>query len=350
LIRDEIEGAKIAEEIEEHKQFLNRLSSLLPALSDLFNPTLPDNLEGFCSCIDDCCSDYRTGRSRLRQDRQLREALEATDSASEHLARALEALDAVTRYIEGDYQELHNSHFAHEEGNILISVARIEEKNNPFSTIQDLTQQMRVCQATLGIARVRASESPEELFMITKRGKNVIVEYAHMMSLMWNGPAITTTPGSDFALLCSLLFECATGETAEGLAGAINLYARSPRRKQKEEEETEFQEDELGEDNFEAVRAQMQRAMKKMEECRKLIESGLLDDFTQRLLLKYSERNLKIIRAASEIYGPFQIRMSHLNDDQLANFTQIDIRALARLDIELGNIRRSIKRNSGNPN
>src|ERR1035437_935308 len=66
LIRDEIEGAKIAEEIEEHKQFLNRLSSLLPALSDLFNPTLPDNLEGFCSCIDDCCSDYRTGRSRLR--------------------------------------------------------------------------------------------------------------------------------------------------------------------------------------------------------------------------------------------------------------------------------------------
>jgi hypothetical protein len=348
LIRDEMEDEKVAWEIEEHKRFLDRLSSLLPALSDLFNPAHPDNLEGFCSCIDDCCSDYRTSRNRLRKDRQLREALEALALASERLASALKALEVVKGYIESDYEDFHDLHFGPDEEASFISVDRINEKHNPYSTIEMLIRQMGVCRAVLKITQARASEAPEKLFIVVNRGKNVIVDYAHTMSLMWNGPAITTTPGSDFALLCSLLFECATGETDEGLAGAINLYARSPRRKQSEEDETEFLETESNEDNFESVRWQMRTAMQEMEECKKLIGSGLLDIFARTQLLLKSKRNLRRIRAASEMHGPLQTRMSQLSDDQLAKIKPIDIdnRAAASLDIELGNLRRSIKRDS----
>jgi hypothetical protein len=351
LIRDELGDEKVAWEIEENKRFLNRLSSLLPALSDLFNPAQPDNLEGFCSSIDDCCSDYRTSRHRLRKDRQLRETREAAALASERLASALKALGVVERYIEFDYEDFHDLYFRSDEDASFISVGRINEneKHNPYSTFQMLIRQMRVCQAVLKITQARASEDPEKLFIAGNSGKNVIVEYAHMMSLMWNGPAITTTPGSDFALLCSLLFECATGKTDEGLAGAINLYARSPRRKQKEDDEAEFLETELNEDNFESVRRPMRTATQEMEECKKLIGSDLLDDFARALLLSKSKRNPKNIRAASEIYGPFQTRMTQLSDDQLAKIKPITIdnRAAASLDIELGNLRRSIKRSSG---
>ena len=86
LIRDDTSGGEIVWEIEENKKFLDRLSSLLPALSNLFAPANPDNLEGFCLSIDDCCGDYRTSKNHLRKDRQLREALEATDSASSILS------------------------------------------------------------------------------------------------------------------------------------------------------------------------------------------------------------------------------------------------------------------------
>src|SRR4051812_43199004 len=46
LIRDDTSNEEVASEIEDNKKFLDRLSSLLPALSDLFSPENPDNLQG----------------------------------------------------------------------------------------------------------------------------------------------------------------------------------------------------------------------------------------------------------------------------------------------------------------
>jgi hypothetical protein len=93
----------------------------------------------------------------------------------------------------------------------------------------------------------------------------------------------------------------------------------------------------------------MQTAMQQMEEGKKIIESAPLDGFARTLLIAKAKRNLRNIRAASKIYGPFQTRMSQLSDDQLARIIPIpvDHQAVTALDIELGNLRRSIKRSSG---
>src|SRR4051812_44096355 len=62
-----------------------------------------------------------------------------------------------------------------------------------------------------------------------------------------DGPKLVTTPGSDFSTLCSLLFEAVSGNADEGLAGAINRYARSEDRKRWDREGEEEQDPE---DNF----------------------------------------------------------------------------------------------------
>jgi hypothetical protein len=170
LILDEIDDEEVAYEIEEQKRFLDRLSSLLPALADLFTPADPNNIEGFCSCIDDCCSDYRTSKNLPRRDRQVREALEARALASTSLASALEAIEAIEDDIEPDYRDFHDLHFGAGEQISLIPRAGIEKELNPYSSIHMLIRQMRVCQAVLEIT---ASETPEKLF--SNSGKKAIV-------------------------------------------------------------------------------------------------------------------------------------------------------------------------------
>jgi hypothetical protein len=344
LIRDEIEDERVAAEIEENRRLLDRLSSLLPALSDIFAPADSDNLIGFLGCIDDCCDDYLGSRERPRKDRQLREAHEAMNLASQRLASAVKALETAKRFVETEYAEFHDLYFHPEEEISIASFAQTERnKRDRYPSIEDLTREMRVCQGVFDIVQARAIGDPEKLFIFGNDGKNHIVAYAHMMSLMWNGPAITTTPGSDFALLCSLLFECATGQADESLAGAINRYARSPRRFKKEEEEKEFTWQETSEDNFADIRSQIRFSLQEIEECKAILETGTLDGFARTLLLLRSRHNLRYIEAASQIYGPRQVWMSHLSEDQLAHIAPIavDVRAVTKLDIELGNLRRS---------
>jgi hypothetical protein len=345
LIRDEIEEEKITNEIRENQEFLHRLSSLLPSLSDLFNPENPENLEGFTSCVDDCCGDYRASRDRSRKDRLIREAHEVLSSAAQYLTNAGEAIEAAKRYIESDYATLHEAYFGSHEDTTPEALARAKRMHGRSPSVQLLTEEMRVCRAVLDIAQAKASIDPETLFISGNDGKNLIVRYAHTMSLMWNGPRITTTPGSDFAFLCSILFECATGTADESLAGAINRYARSSARHKHEAEEEEFRRDEASEDNFADEKQQIRLAVLEIEDCKALIDSEALDGFARAILLLNARKNLRHIEALSKVLGPRQIRMSHLSQDQIAEIEPLLTapRAIAALDIELGNLRRANK-------
>jgi hypothetical protein len=83
------------------------------------------------------------------------------------------------------------------------------------------------------------------------------------MCRMWDGPKLVTTPGSDFAALCSLLFEAVSGRSDEGLAGAINRYARSEDRKQWDREGED--EDERDNDNFLSEKNTMRSSEQEVE-------------------------------------------------------------------------------------
>jgi hypothetical protein len=103
------------------------------------------------------------------------------------------------------------------------------------------------------------------------------------MCTMWDGPKLVTTPGSQFAALCSLLFEGVGGEADESLSGAINRYARSDARKKWDEEGELQQEDE--DDNFLAEKNAMRTSMREIAPCKALQSTPELSTMAKILLL-----------------------------------------------------------------
>ena len=89
-----------------------------------------------------------------------------------------------------------------------------------------------MCAGVLDIMHEIADIKPKRLFVYGNDQRTNVVEWAYHICTMWDGPKLVTTPGSDFAALCSLLFEAVSGNPEESLAGAINRYARSEDRKQ----------------------------------------------------------------------------------------------------------------------
>lgn len=342
LILDEIDEELVVEEIVSAKALLARMSLLLPAISDLFDPPAA-HIHGFLHHVIDCCDDCRAMRGRARKDRQLRDVLDKCNAASQKLEEAMEALSAASGFIEADYSKFHDLYFPFDEVKPVPPAGR-----QRFSSIDVLLDQMRVCKSTLSIVEAKGKTDTDSLYISGNNTKGLIVAYAHQMSLMWNGPPIITTPGSDFAVLCGLLFECASGVGDDSLAGAINRYARSAKRLKFEKDEREFCEDEANESNFADEQGKMRFAFKEIENCKALIETAGLDDFTRKLLSLHLAHSVRVFTDASEVYGPRQSRISHLTDSQIAALGNSIDPERARANLretrhQLGNLRRELR-------
>jgi hypothetical protein len=190
--------------------------------------------------------------------------------------------------------------------------------------------------------------------------RTTVVEWAYHMCTMWDGPKLVTTPGSDFAALCSLLFEAVSGRSDEGLAGAINRYARSEERKQWDREGEG--EDERDNDNFLSEKNTMRSSEEEVELCKVLLQEPSLSDMAKVLLhtrMKHEQHSYEVARTT---YGPRQVYPSQLNEEQWNNMLMEAVSRLkpeqvekldeeiasgkssAALDIELGQQRRSDRR------
>jgi hypothetical protein len=87
------------------------------------------------------------------------------------------------------------------------------------------------------------------------------------MSADWSGSELVTTPGSQFATLCSLLFEAVSGNADESFSGAINRYARSDDRRLWDIEGEEIEDED---DNFLIEKQNMKACTRQIEICRAL--------------------------------------------------------------------------------
>lgn len=144
---------------------------------------------------------------------------------------------------------------------------------------------------------------------------------------MWDGPKLVTTPGSDFAALCSLLFEAVSGNTDEGLAGAINRYARSDDRKQWDREG----EDDDPDDNFMSEKSRMAYSSREIELCKRIRQNANLSEIAVVLLnerIKHEEMQYEETRTR---YGPRQVYIDHMNQEQWDNLL---LEAVSRLKPE----------------
>lgn len=346
LVREELPDDIAREEINENKKLYRRIGLLLPAISDLFSPPNPDNLFGFTSAVLDCCDEYRASLRSARKDRKERETLKVLADASAILKDAIDLVGTVERFVSLSYEDFHELFFSPDRA-ALPHFERLKQRSNSDvrQTIDVLLHEMDLCRATLEIVLVSARREPDQLLLSGSDGKTTIVHNAYDMSLMWNGPRISTTPGSNFSALCSLLFECASGNVDESLAGAINRYARSQQRLKLEEAEREYRQEEALSDNFDEQRNTIRRSRETITECKSLLDLPDLDQLARTLLSLRLKRAESEAETATLTYGPRQYYVNEFTPAQLADLgaDKLNLSMLAKMDIALGDLRRSAK-------
>jgi hypothetical protein len=218
LVRADITEEEASPHLERNRAFFGRLPNLLPQLVRFFSAEVrTTNLPGLISTIDRCHIDFYHTSASSRKDRQLREAKEKLAKASK-LARGLaNALEETEEHCQYEFQRYYAIYYPARHVNRYL---------------KDLIDELRMCSGVTEIANAVGDINPTKLMLFGNDARNTLVETAYHMCTMWNGPKLVTTPGSEFSVLCSLLFEAVSGRSDEGLAGAINRYARSDAREQ----------------------------------------------------------------------------------------------------------------------
>jgi len=314
LLRADISEAEAAGHLARNKAFFSRLAGLLPSLVGFFER--PQNLAGILHCIDECHNDFHAATASPRRDRQARETKEIINAACEAVARAAAALEGTKRLIEGEYDRYHNVYYPNHEGP---------------SFLKKLIEELRMCSGVLEITGAKVDLSPKRdpftlLYLSGNDQRTLVVESAYHMSTNWNGPKLVTTPGSQFATLCSLLFEAVSGKTDESLAGAINRYARSDDRRLWDIEGEEMEEEN---DNFLIEKQRMKGCTREIELCRALQNATGLSTMAQTLLQMRIDWEQQNYKEANETYGPRQVYIENYNSEQ---FYKLIAPVIERLD------------------
>lgn len=303
LARADITEEEAAKEIQKNKAFCARLAGLLPSILRLFDSR--HNLAGIFLMIDDCHNDFHVTAVSRRKDRQTREIKEGLADAIKFSLKAAEAIENAKRLVGTEYQSFCEVYF-------------LDGKQQP-RYLDDLVEQLRMYSGVAEIIDSLIDLNPpgpfRTLYLSGNDARTTVVEYAYHMCTMWNGPRLVTTPGSQFADLCSLLFEAISGQADEGLSGAINRYARSDERKQWDREgEEEVSED----DNFLSLKGKMRFAQENLRLYTATARRPTLSEMAKTLLALRLRDEANQYEEAQNTYGPNQVYLSQMNSEQIA--------------------------------
>jgi hypothetical protein len=299
LVRADMTEEEAASYLENNRAFYRRLVNLLPSIVRFFGKEVRlRNPRGIVMSIDDCHNDFVATGNASRRDRQLREAKEKLTRAARLARDSASALEEAEQHFKYEFDRYRNVYYRPTPG--------------PNRFLGDLIEEMRMCAGVLEIMHEIADIKPKRLFVFGNDQRTNVVEGAYHMCSMWDGPKLVTTPGSDFATLCSLLFEAVSGNSDEGLAGAINRYARSDDRKQWDLEG----ENDDPDDNFQMEKNQMVSSSHEIELCKRILQKSDFSGMALLLLnkrIKYEEQRHEEARTK---YGPQQVYISQMNQEQ----------------------------------
>lgn len=303
LARADITEDEAAKETEKNKAFCARLAGLLPSILRLFDSR--NNLAGIFRMIDDCHNDFHVTVVSRRKDRQTREIKEGLADAIKSSLKAAEAIENATRFLSIEYQRFCEVYF-------------LDGKQQP-RYLDDLVEQLRMYSGVAEIVDSLIDLNPRgpfrTLYLSGNDARTTVVEYAYHMCTMWNGPRLVTTPGSQFADLCSFLFEAVSGQADEGLSGAINRYARSDERKQWDRE---GEEEDGEDDNFLSQKGKMRSAQENLRLYTAMARHSRLSQMAKTLLALRLQNEADRYEEAKNTYGPNQVYLSQMNSEQIA--------------------------------
>lgn len=325
------------EAIRHRKAYITRAASLIPALLSFFDVKDSGSLESVLRQIDDFCRDFAAIKATPHEKRVRKEIASG-------LQRVLRAVtDLVVRLDEfGHHIDIEFNHHK-------TAIARTPEVDRFGDSFEPFRADLKRLSVVAEIVLYRERIGGNGFIVTDNRPKFRAVECIYQISLSQNAPAFVTTPGSDFATACSLLYEIASGEYDVGLAGAINRFAKSSSRKEIFEEEQSFRWDNSDEgmrayetDNFAAVK---ERTAKLKNECtfwEEIVESRDWDVFSRRELLERRADVLEKLQRTLLENGPHLVWGSQMMRAYGPAFDDLEEmhNRLVKAEIALGKSRR----------
>ena len=229
-------------------------------------------------------------------------------------------------------------------------------RGSPSQEFDSFLEQLQLRSEILEICLFRAQIEEGYLILSDNQTKKHVVTTAYDLCSWHEGPRLVTTPGSDFSMVCSLLYEIVGGKpTNEGLAGAINRFARSRERREKDEYEIKQQRDlDNSNDNFLITKEAVQKAEDDLRVYARLLQEGKQQlGEKQKLIISAALADAEARRlSALNAYGPHIVWFSDNPSSRLKSFDD-DLGKIAaveehmkKLRIALGKARRRQRLNS----
>lgn len=220
-----------------------------------------------------------------------------------------------------------------------------------LQTLDELVHEINYLKFVAELMLYRDQIGDQSFHVGDNRARTHIVKHAYEMSLQFGSPKLTTTPGSDFSLLCSLLFELATGISDESLAGAINKFSRSTERQQIDRNEDMFRYENSDEgmaeresDNFADVKSEAETLAAEENFWQNMFSSRKWDDnFRYQIRLRFLNAQYRK-KTILEQHGPFLVWASQISRKTHIEYTEkieTDHLKLLELAIEIGQRRRA---------
>lgn len=289
--------------------------------------------------IDDACADYHHHRVAGRRDANTRRTTSRYEKLSSTLGQAIAQLEEAEHDIDHEYGRAVSAY---------NRVVRLDDATPLSEWCFDLLTTLRLAQGAidLSICELKTG-SGKGRYIPGNQVKMEIVEAAYHLATGYKGPEFVTTPGSDFSMFASLLFEMASGTHNESMAGAIRRFAVSDERREIDEYHLEYgpSRDEVQmADNFHHIRERGERAVKELRHYQAMIKRPDISDPGRWLSHLLLEAGITGTEELLTMTGPFLIWASQISPaDRERHWNEFlqSVEERRVRDIELGEKRRN---------
>ncbi|MDJ0449752.1 hypothetical protein [Methylocystis sp. JR02] len=337
--------AEISEEeainiISQRKTYFRRACNLLPTIFRLLTIREEGDLLSAFLQIDDCCDAIPLMRKAGHRNRELKVARENILDLRQKVDELIYAMDLAKAHVSYEYE-------AHRES--VLHIIRNNDKS--YRCYDELRHSLMHLMFVSDLTLYRDKSGNQPLMVADGSPKSYVVKVAYRMSLQFDRPEFVTTPGSDFAALCGLIFELSTSDAESSFAGAIGRFARNDLRKELDEHERELRRESSSEwqveveaDNFRGIRADRKRLSKEIAFWESFGTSRNFDPFMQEQISLRKADALEKLMETAQKHGPFLVWASHYSEQDQRQWRD-DLKrsdaSLLELQIAIGEIRRS---------
>lgn len=325
---------EVAEIIFTRKKLVSRLTIVLPSIIEILKLTNTRDKSSVIHQIYDCAGDYPVIEKSQFSSQQRKKAIQSISLIIQLAEQLDEVLDSSSNHI--------NIVFHHHKE----AIARFRETEPELDPLGNIRRELMALRFASRLALYRDSVGERSFYVGDNKAKTHVVECAYRLALQFGTPVFKTTPGSDFSNLCSLIFELATGIPHESLAGAINKFARSPEKREIDEEEKIYRHENSDEgmaeyesDNFFSLKSQIKSLEAEEVFWRNMLSSQPWDENS---IQQISVRLLDVIQqkqAAMKEHGPFIVWASQMSRTALDGWREDAERhehQILSLAVELG--------------